>query len=103
MSTTMLCGAIGNKNLVRFFYSGDDTPGYRTVEPHMVAYNRKDALALSAWYLSGASESQAGPGWREYLLSEISSVTVLEEQFPGPRPGYKPDGGKKFHNVQCAL
>lgn len=103
MSQTSLCGAITSRNLVQFYYSGDKSPGLRVVEPHMVAYNRRDNLALSAWYLSGASESGEGPGWREYLLSEMTSLTVLPAQFAEPRPGYKPDGGKTFHNVQCAL
>ncbi|SRR5258708_6820196 len=103
MSQIVICGAIKSKNLVRFYYGGDQVPGFRTVEPHMIAYNRKENLALSAWYLSGASESATGEGWREYLLAEMTSVTVLPTQFSGPRPGYKPDGGKTFHSVQCAL
>lgn len=103
MGSSALCTAIGNKNLVKFYYRGDQTSGYRTVEPHMVADNKKDAQVLSAWYVSGPSESQAGPGWREYFLSEISAFSVLGEHFLGPRPGYRRDGGKTFHNVQCAL
>jgi hypothetical protein len=98
-----LCAAIASKNLVRFYYAGDTEPGYRTVEPHMVAYNKADNLVLSAWFLVGASESQEGQWWREYLLSDISYITVLPDKFPGPRPGYKPNGGKLFHNIQCAL
>jgi hypothetical protein len=103
MSTTEMCSAIAARKLIQFNYSGDAASGIRIVEPHMVAYNKANRLALSAWYLSGASESQQGPGWREYLVSDISSVTVLETHFAGPRPGYKPDGGKSFHNIQCAL
>jgi hypothetical protein len=69
----------------------------------MVAFNAEDNLALSAWYLGGASESYEGPGWREYLLSEMTNVTALPQQFAGPRPGYNRSGGKNFHNIQCAL
>ncbi len=64
-----ICEAIAKRLLIQFYYSGDKVPGVRVVEPHMVAYNRRDNLAFST----------------------------------GPRPGYKPDGGKTFHNVQCAL
>lgn len=103
MSVPTLCSAIRSRHLVRFYYTGTEYPGFRTVEPHMVAYNQRDHLVLSAWYLSGASESQEGPGWREYLLSEITQVTELEGRFLEPRPGYQPSGGKTFHNVQCAL
>lgn len=98
-----LCSAIKAKRLVRFFYSMDDEPGFRTVEPHMVARTRTEALALSAWYVSGATHVGQGPGWRTYFLSGISQVTVLNDTFDGPRDGYKADGGKSFHDVQCGL
>ena len=97
-----LSTAIGLMRLVRFHYK-DAAPGYRTVEPHMVAYNRKDNLALSAWFLYGEGASAEGSGWREYLLENVTDVTILDEGFTQPRPGYKPDGGKTFHNVQCAV
>ena len=98
----VLYSAIRSKSVVQFYYSADKAPGIRMVEPHMIAYNRKDNLALSGWFLGGASESGT-QGWREYLIAEISSVSVLGTQFAGPRPGYRPDGGKTFHNVQCAI
>jgi hypothetical protein len=103
MPKTELCKAIKSKSKIKLYYSYDKEPGFRIVEPHMVAYNEAGNIVLSAWYLSGASESHDGPGWREYLLSGISSVTILPENFPGPQKGYNPTGGKKFHNVQCGL
>ena len=99
----VLCNAIGSRHLVQFYYTGDAVHGTRIVEPHMVAYNSAHHLALSGWFVGGASESQTGAGWREYLLSEMSQITDLPQGFSGPRPGYKPSGGKTFHNVQCAL
>ena len=73
--------------------------------PHsyMIAYNHAGHLALSAWFLGGSTESQEGQGWREYLLSGISNVTVLRQQFATPRPGYNPSGGRAFHSIQCAV
>jgi hypothetical protein len=99
MNKSMLCDAIKGYNLVQFNYDG----GTCVVEPHMVAYNEAEHLSLSGWFVRGYSESGSGQGWREYLLSGISSLTVLSETFSGPRPGYNPTGGKKFHSVQCAL
>ena len=98
-----ICSAIAAGKLIRFYYAIGDDPGYRTVEPHMVAYTKDNNLALSAWYLSGATASNEGPGWRIYLLEGMSQVQQLADGFNKPRPGYKPDGGKSFHNVQCAL
>jgi len=103
MSQAILCQAIKTRSLVQFYYTGDKAPGFRTVEPHMVAYNQDNHLTLSAWYLSGNSQSKSGTGWREYLLSDISRVTILPHGFGDARSGYKPDGGEVFHNVQCAL
>jgi hypothetical protein len=90
-------------NLVQFYYSGDDAAGPRLVEPHMLAYTTANNLVLSAWFLGGESESREGQGWREYLLSGISNINVLPQQFAGPRAGYNPSGGKKLRNVQCGL
>src|SRR5947209_19565993 len=103
MSQQILCSAIQSQNLVQFNYSSASSTGVRVVEPHMVAYNPKGNLALSAWFLAGASGSQEGEGWREYLLAQMSDVTMLPTQFSGARPGYRPDGGKTFHSVQCGL
>ena len=36
MSQAFLCAAIHAQNLVQFYYIGDDAPGPRLVEPHMV-------------------------------------------------------------------
>lgn len=104
MSVQAICEAINSNppHLVTFYYTGDPVPGYRTVEPHMIAYNRRENLALSAWFVGGASES-GETGWKEYLLESISNVTVTPQTFSGRRQGYKPDGGKLYHNVQCAL
>ena len=103
MVVESLCLAIREKHLVKFNYFRDAVSGVRIVEPHMVAYNESNQLSLSAWFISGASESQAGPGWREYLVPYMTDVMLLPEKFLQPRPGYKPDGGKKFHSVQCGL
>lgn len=100
---SLICDAINTRHVIRFYYTGTQSPGYRLVEPHMVAYNRKNNLALSAWFLGGESESQEGQGWREYLLDEITQVAIMPTQFAAPRPGYRPDGGKSFHSVQCAV
>jgi predicted DNA-binding transcriptional regulator YafY len=99
MSQEIICDAIQQKRLVQFWYDG----GNRTVEPHMIATNEAGHRALSAWFVSGHSNSGERPGWREFLLSEIRNAAALNENFAGPRPGYKPDGGKKFNSVTCAL
>src|SRR5688572_22649995 len=94
-----ICAAIAGRRLISFYYKD----AQRTVEPHMVAYNKGGELALSAWFLHGGSDSNEGPGWRSYLMEKISNLTVSDQTFSGSRPGYQSDGGKSFFNVQCAL
>ncbi len=48
MSQAVLCEAIRGQNLVQFYYSGEDAPGLRLVEPHMIAYTTADNLVLSS-------------------------------------------------------
>lgn len=101
MST--ICDAIANRQLVRFNYTGDEVPGYRTVEPHTLGVDLAGNYALSAWFLEGASEKNTGPGWRLYLLADMDDVTVLPNRFAGPRPRYVAGGGKLFQSYQCTL
>ena len=94
--------AIRSRQLVRFYYNGDIASGYYTVEPHLIAYNEANHLALGAWCVSGAGASHEDQGWHEYLLSEMSLVTVLPVYFFGSAQGYQSDRGKSLHNLQCA-
>jgi hypothetical protein len=94
-----LSKAIAEMRLVQFVYKGE----IRIVEPHMLARNQQDHLSLSAWWIDGFSRSGAVPNWRQYLLTEISSVEVLTGTFANPRPGYKRDGGSKFHDILAAV
>jgi predicted DNA-binding transcriptional regulator YafY len=94
----IICRAIAARRVISFSYKDRE----RTVEPYLLAYNKAGNLAVSAWFLTGSSDT-GDEGWRAYLLDEISDVTVTERTFDGRRPGYRRDGGKSFHDVQCAV
>jgi predicted DNA-binding transcriptional regulator YafY len=95
-----ICQAIRERRLLQFYYDG----GTRVVEPHQLAYNKKDNIALSAYWVRGYSESgDVSNRWREYLVDEMSAIVVLEENFSGPRPGYKRAPNKKYHSAICEL
>ena len=104
MTIPATCQAIHSNppRLIRFYYTGDRLPGFRIVEPHMIALNPNEALCLRACFLSGDSQSST-QGFQEYEMEFVSEVTVLEETFAGPRPGYHPAGGTIVHSVQCRL
>jgi len=91
--------AITQKRLIQFIYKNE----IRIVEPHMLAHNERNHLSLSAWWVGGYSQSGSSPHWREYLLAEVSGVQMLSGTFDTPRPGYKRDGGSKFHDILAAV
>jgi hypothetical protein len=102
MSIELISTAIRNRCVIQFHYTGDSNPGIRIVEPHMLALNQKNHLALSGWLQMGVSSS-GGQGWREYLVASIGQIVLLQQQFGGPRQGYRADGGETFHSIQCCL
>ena len=79
-----LCAAITRRSLVMFEY-GDLI---RVVEPHRYGLNSAGHPMLSGWLRAGYSRSDPAGGWRNYLVSDIHSLQVLDAPFAGTRPGY---------------
>src|SRR5262245_45441934 len=73
----------------------------RIVEPQILGRNLKGHMVLSAWQVGGYSESGVRLPWRDYRVVKLSKVTIQNETFNGPRPGYVKGGGKKFSRVFC--
>jgi hypothetical protein len=82
----LICEAIRCKKLLQFSY-GKHT---RVVEPHLFGRDSASHDVLSAYLVRGHSESRQKPYCRFYLLSKVTSLTMLDETFPGPRKGYNP-------------
>jgi hypothetical protein len=79
-----LCTAIRRRSLVMFEY-GDLI---RVVEPHRYGVNSAGHEMLSGWLRAGYSRSDPAGGWRNYLLSDVHALQVLDAPFAGTRPGY---------------
>jgi hypothetical protein len=79
-----LCAAIRRRSLVMFEY-GDLI---RVVEPHRFGVNSAGHEMLSGWLRAGYSRSDPAGGWRNYLLSDVAALQVLDAPFAGTRPGY---------------
>ena len=79
-----LCAAIRRRSLVMFEY-GDLI---RVVEPHRFGVNSAGHEMLSGWLRAGYSRSDPAGGWRNYLLSDVNALQVLDAPFAGTRPGY---------------
>ena len=83
MSRELICGAIANRSVISFSYTGSQ----RTAEPHILGYDRSGDLTISAWQLSGGS----GQGWRDFHFDKMRDIALTEIQFSGARPGYNPN------------
>lgn len=94
MSKELICDAITKRSAISFLYTGSQ----RTVEPHILGYDRGGDLTLSAWQISGGS----GQGWRDFHFSKISGVALTGTQFSGPRPGYNPNDST-LSRIVCRL
>lgn len=90
--------AINNRKLLQFTYDGFN----RLVEPHTYGIDGKGHYAIRAYQVGGGSESGEHVGWKLFHVAEIRSSTVLDEQFPGPRDGYK-RGDKWFSRIIAQL
>ncbi|RLA99334.1 MAG: hypothetical protein DRG83_13180 [Deltaproteobacteria bacterium] len=93
-----LCDAIRSQRLVHFFYRG----GFRTVEPHCYGISTAGNEVLRAYQVEGHSESGKPIGWKLFRVSEMSSLTIMSEQFAGPRPGYNPEDSA-MQTIFCRL
>jgi hypothetical protein len=93
-----LCTAITRRSLVMFEY-GDLI---RVVEPHRFGVNSAGHTMLSGWLRAGYSRSDPAGGWRNYLLSEIKSLQLLDAPFAGTRPGYAAHD-PRMREVFCQL
>ena len=76
----VICTAIERRLILQFSYKGVTS----AVEPHALGYSKSDKLTLCAWQLSGGS----GVGWRDYIVSEMISLSTASEHFDTPRPDY---------------
>ena len=93
-----LCAAIRRRSLVMFEY-GDLI---RVVEPHRFGINSAGHEMLSGWLRAGYSRSDPAGGWRNYLLSDVSAMQVLDAPFAGTRPGYAAHD-PRMREVFCEL
>ena len=93
-----LCAAIRRRSLVMFEY-GDLI---RVVEPHRFGVNSAGHEMLSGWLRAGYSRSDPAGGWRNYLLSDVGALQVLDAPFAGTRPGYGAHD-PRMRDVYCEL
>lgn len=80
-----ISGAISNHQLLDFSYRGFR----RIVEPYCFGTDKKGHLALRAFQVGGASESNEPIGWKIFHIDEISNLQFIPNQIFSLRPEYK--------------
>jgi hypothetical protein len=102
MRNPLICQAIKNRRLLHFYYKLDA----RTVEPHAYGITREHDEVLRAYQLAGGSRSKVKSrkytGWKVFRVEDISRLTVLQQTFATPRPGYK-RSDKSMARIYCQL
>lgn len=51
----------------------------------MLAVNKAGDMVLRVWRVHASEE-----GWKDYRLSALVDIEMLDETFDSPRPGYDP-------------
>ncbi len=77
--------AISEKGVLAFVYHGHE----RTVEPHAVGKTTDGKPALLGWQTEGGSNTEPPPGWRTFLLGEITVLKRTGKTFETPRGDYR--------------
>ncbi len=94
MNPQFLCDAIKRRRIIAFNYKN----ALRTAEPHLLGYDKKNNLALSAWQLSGGS----GQSWRSFHFSLMTNVSITDDEFLQARPDYNPND-QTMSRILCRL
>ncbi len=73
---------------------------HRTVEPHVLFEDKSGQRLVNVYQTEGYSESDDLPGWRNFVLEDIRSLTLLDATFePRWAEGYKPDSKRRYPKV----
>ena len=89
--------AIENKNVIEFYYEGE----LRVVEPHCYGETISGNEGLRAFQVDGYI-STGKFGWKMYDLGKADDITVTDDQFDEPRPGYQ-RGDKGMSDIYSEL
>lgn len=91
----ILIQAIDDRKLVSFYY--EDQP-IRKAAPHAIYISTANNKNLDAYQYDGYSQSGNLPDWRNFLLSKIENLEILDESFE-IAPGYKPYSRKYIRTI----
>jgi len=93
-----ICQAIKEMKCLSFYYDGHK----RVVEPHAHGISTAGNEVMRCYQIRGGSNSGNVPDWKMMTVNKISSLSISDESFSGPRNGYrKSDRG--MSTIFCEL
>jgi hypothetical protein len=104
---TELCPAIKEKNLIKFWYEDKDKnfADWRIVEPHLIGQTnyKHENIWLVGWFIPTPQQIIMGheQGWGNYILDEVKSVSILEQQYRATRLHYNRNDSR-MELIYCA-
>ncbi|MCK4668452.1 hypothetical protein KAU33_16990 [Candidatus Dependentiae bacterium] len=94
-----ICEAIKSRKVIGFFYEGHK----RIVEPHCYGVHKDTGNeVLCAYQIEGYSLSGSKPPWRLYIISKMSRIVIINNNFEKPRTGYKKNDSR-MSTIFCQL
>jgi len=95
---TLICQAINEMKVLTFYYNGHQ----RVVEPHAHGLSTAGNEVMRCYQIRGGSVSGNVPAWKMMTTNKISSLSISEEGFSGPRHGYN-KGDRGMSTIFCEL
>jgi hypothetical protein len=96
-----LCQLTRERRVVALRGASDPDTATRVVEPHAVYIGSNNRGFVDFFQRAGFSRSGELPGWRRFALSDIATLTRLDEVFE-PRPDYHPENRTFYRAFVCA-
>ncbi|MDF3058823.1 MAG: hypothetical protein K0R17_3038 [Rariglobus sp.] len=91
--------AVQERRIVTFTYKGYT----RAVEPHALGRAGDDKPALLAWQVSGGSSTEPPPGWRVFLVEEVTGLKATTKTFEKPRDDYHQGKSRGLKSVEVEV
>lgn len=93
-----ICQAIASRHLLKVQYGGES----RIVQPHIYGEDHHGHELLSAYQVSGGSQSGESVGWKLFDLAKVEGLEILSGRFSKPQSEYNP-GDATFMRVYSRL
>lgn len=97
---SLIIQIISERKLVSIEYEG---VGPRILEIYDFGQTKTGISAISAYQISGPSESGDKSGWKIFNLDKITKIDIKDQTFNHPRPKWNPNDNQIFVRKQTSV